>query len=397
LGSDEPNLDQPVEEYPSVDQAKPSEEGGPTARKGFSYQDHVTVGLVLDMLAEPSITKIHCESHDDVLVVSIEDDPAGGRALTVAEYVQIKDVAAQSLYSIANLCAREASKPGTSLFETSIGRDRHCEMSRFRLITKRAVKSELEVLTFPLGAPGREADGPRLQALIQEIATRVPGVVSRKRNGVEYWCANCRWDVRAELQNVRHANLHAILQLANDLGWKIVLEHAENLLTELLSWVKDAGEARWEPDRAKKIILRREVLAWWERRRRELVEGAYEAAGGKLRSKLQEIGAQDDQIAMAVDLRLRYGAEVRTPRYMEDSQIDRLQLLVRSRMASLRGSYVAGEIDPTEQAFHNLCLKEMDEAGAAETAAGPDPTGFLKGCMYDITDRCLLRFNRPGR
>lgn len=100
---------------------------------------------------------------------------------------------------------------------------------------------------------------------------------------------------------------------------------------------------------------------------------------------------------MAVDLRLRYGAEVRTPRYMEDSQIERLQVLVRSRMATLRSSYVAAEIDPSGQAFHILCLKEMDEAGATETAAGADTTGFMKGCMYDITDRCLHRFSRPVR
>ncbi len=102
-------------------------------------------------------------------------------------------------------------------------------------------------------------------------------------------------------------------------------------------------------------------MAWWERRRQELVDGASEAAGGKLKTKLEDIGAEDTQIAMAVDLRLRYGAEVRTPRYMEDSQIERLQVLVRSKMATLRSSYVAGEIDPNGQGFHALCLKEMDQ------------------------------------
>lgn len=397
LGSDEASLEQPAADFPSVDDAKPSEDGGPTARIGFSYQDEVTVGLALDMLADPSIIKLHCETHDDVVVVSIADNPAGGKSITVAEYVQIKGGGAESLYSIANLCSREASKPGTSLFETSIGRDRHRETSRFRLITNRAVKNELDVLTFPRGAPGRESHGPRLKALVEEIAKRAPEAASPKGNGIDYWCANCQWDVRAERQNVRDANLRSILQLAHKDGWKIVYEQADTLLTELLSWVKAAGEARWEPDRAKKIILRREIVAWWERRRRELVEGASESAGGKLKAKLEDIGAEDTQIAMAVDLRRRYGAEVRTPRYMEDSQIERLQVLVRSKMATLRSSYVAGEIDPTGQTFHALCLKEMDEAGVTEDVAGTDTTGFLKGCMYDITDRCLHRFSRPVR
>ena len=67
-------------------------------------------------------------------------------------------------------------------------------------------------------------------------------------------------------------------------------------------------------------------------------------------------------------------------------------------MATLRSSYVAAEIDPSGQAFHILCLKEMDEAGATETAAGADTTGFMKGWdVYDITDRCLHRFSRPVR
>lgn len=397
LGIDEASLEEPVAEFPSVDDAKPSEDGGPTARIGFSYQDDVTVGLALDMLANPAIIKIHCETHDDVVVVSVEDGPAGGEVITIAEYVQIKGGGAESLYSVANLCSREASKPGTSLFETSIGRDKHRETSRFRLITNRAVKSELEVLTYPLGAPGREGDGDRLKALIADITTRIPRAGSPKGNGADYWCANCRWDVLAEQKNVRDANLRSILKLAQKLGWKIVYEQAEALLTELLSWVKAAGEARWEPDRAKKIILREDLVAWWERRRQELVDGASEAAGGKLKTKLEDIGAEDTQIAMAVDLRLRYGAEVRTPRYMEDSQIERLQVLVRSKMATLRSTYVAGEIDPNGQGFHALCLKEMDQAGIAEAVAGADTTGFLKGCMYDITDRCLHRFSRPAR
>ena len=54
------------------------------------------------------------------------------------------------------------------------------------------------------------------------------------------------------------------------------MSRREALLTELLSWVKAAGEARWEPDRAKKIILREDLVAWWERRRQELVDGASE-------------------------------------------------------------------------------------------------------------------------
>ncbi len=397
MGSDDADLAEAAAELPSVDDVKPAEEGGPTARIGFSYQDEVAVGLALEMLANPNVTKIHCETHDDMIVVSIEENPEGGKSLVVAEYVQIKGGGAETLYSAANLCSRVDKKPGTSLFETSLGRDRHKEMSRFRLITNRPVKSELEILTYPLGAPGREVDGERFKSLVSDIAGRMSGVVSAKGNAGEYWCRNCLWEVRAERHNVRDANLRRILKLAQDDGWKIVYEQAEELLTELLGWMKAAGEARWEPDRARKIILRRELTAWWSRRRQELIDGASDTAGGKLSGKLRDIEAEDNQIAMAVDLRRRYSAAVRTSRYMEDDQIERLQLLVQSKMASLRGAYVAGEIDPSGQGFHALCLKALDEVSQVETVEGTDAAGFLKGCMYDITDRCLHRFARPRR
>lgn len=60
--------------YPSVDDAKPMEEGGPIARKGFNYQDEIAVSFLLDMMDDQSIIKIHCETHDDILIVRGTDD-----------------------------------------------------------------------------------------------------------------------------------------------------------------------------------------------------------------------------------------------------------------------------------------------------------------------------------
>ena len=51
--------------WPSIDHAKPSEEGGPIARTGFNYQDEVAVSFLIDMLSDSEILKIHLETHDD--------------------------------------------------------------------------------------------------------------------------------------------------------------------------------------------------------------------------------------------------------------------------------------------------------------------------------------------
>ena len=76
----------PPKVFPSVEDGTPSEEGGPIARTGFNYQDEIAVGYLLDMLENPSIQKVHCETHDDVILISQQD----ASAQVIAEYVQVK-------------------------------------------------------------------------------------------------------------------------------------------------------------------------------------------------------------------------------------------------------------------------------------------------------------------
>lgn len=70
---------------PSVEDATPWEQGGPIARTGFNYQDEIAVGLLLDMLEEPFALEVHCETHDDVILVS-----QGSSTQNIAEDVQVK-------------------------------------------------------------------------------------------------------------------------------------------------------------------------------------------------------------------------------------------------------------------------------------------------------------------
>lgn len=135
----------PIKAWPSIDHAKPTEEGGPVARTGFNYQDEIAVGFLIDMLGSPSLLKIHCETHDDVVLVW-NSDPSSDRT---AEYVQVKASEQDKLWSVADLCQqKKRGKTGTSIFETSLGRDRHVETSRFRLVTLRPVVGALKPLTY---------------------------------------------------------------------------------------------------------------------------------------------------------------------------------------------------------------------------------------------------------
>ena len=63
---------------------------------------------------------------------------------------------------------------------------------------------------------------------------------------------------------------------------------------------------------------------------------------------------------------------------------------------SLRARLFAGQLDLNGVGFHALCLDRMDAANGERPAGSEDRSAFLKGCMYDIADRCLLRFARPA-
>jgi hypothetical protein len=379
--------------WPSVDDTKPGEEGGPAARSGFNYQDEIAVSFLIEMLEKPSLLKVHCETHDDVLLVWARND--SDRRL--AEYVQVKASEPDKLWSLADLCQRKKASVGTSIFELSLARDKHREESRFRLVTLRPVTSALEMLSFPYGAPGRELNGERFKALCAGLDERFPGLESDKGNGAAFWLEHCFWDQRHDEEAVRNDNLIRLIRLGVKEGRPLLPEPAEILLGELRQWAKASGDANWEPDRDKKIILRATLRDWWERRTREVTEGATAASGAKLVAKMKDAGLPDEVIALAVDMRRGYGAESRTSRYLEPEEGERLQSRVKSEVMSLRARFVAGQIDLDGAGFHSLCLDRMDAVNAERDAGMEDRSAFLKGCMYDIADRCQLRFARPGQ
>lgn len=378
---------------PSIDDVKPGEEGGPVARLGFNYQDEIAVGFLIEMLESPTLLKVHCETHDDVVLVRMTDDPE----TRVAEFVQVKASEPDKLWSIADLCQRKKGKAGTSIFEISLMRDKHKEVSHFRLVTLRPVVSALKILTYPCGTAGREPHAEKMKALRSELDERFPGLKSDKGNGASYWLENCHWDQRHSEEAVRKDNLVRLMRLSMKEGRPLLLEPAEVLLTEFRALAKAAGDAKWEPDHGKKIILRQTLRAWWEQHICELTDGAASASGGKLAKKMEDAELPDELIELAIDMRRGYATASRTSRYLEPEEGERLQRRVQSEVMSLRARFVAGQLDLDGAGFHSLCLDRMEAVNAERGPVVEDRSAFLKGCMYDIADRCLLRFARPAR
>jgi hypothetical protein len=377
--------DQP---FPSVDVLQPVDEGGPIARAGFDYQDEIAVGFVLDMLADPSMLTVRCETHDDVvLVFEFQHDNR------LAEYVQVKAGEPDKLWSVAGLCKRDGGAAGTSIFEKSFARDACAEVSRFRIVTLRPVVSKLQVLTYPIGSAGRAPHEDAVAVLQRELDRRFPNLQSAKDNGTEYWVRNCEWCVGESLEAVRNVNRLKLIKQSVADGQPVLPEFADVLLDELRTKVKAAGVARWMPNPNEKVITRAEISQWWKRRLCELAEGAGQVSGGKLRQKLIDANL-GELVDLATDLRREYSATLRTPSYMPDDDRSRLQRRVKAEMLILRSGLMAGTVDLDGPAFHALCLARLEDIKVEIGAGKVDLTAFLQGCMYDITDRCLHRFAR---
>lgn len=389
---DDPTANAVAEQaWPSIDDVAPAEEGGPEARKGFNYQDEVSVRFLLEMIENTHLLKIHFETHDDL--VPVRYDPAIEAA--IAEYVQVKAGEPDKLWSVADLCARDAKKVGTSIFEKSLARDQHKEISRFRIVTMRQVVKAIEPLTYPCGSDARKLAQEAMDALHAEFVKRIEGVVSDKGNGCGYWLDNCEWEIRHDLASLREANATHLLKMSMAAGHPLLFEQLDNLLDELRLMAKEAGAAKWIPDKAKKIVTRAEILAWWTKRLDDLVAQSSAQAGTKLTEKLEAVSLPDDVVALAIDLRRGYAAATRASRYMESEEGVQFVNRVKSEAASLRSKYLAGELVTNGMGFHALCLAKMDEINAQVSTGPVDHAAFLKGCLYDIADRCLLRFELP--
>lgn len=378
----------PAKEWPSIDTAKPLEEGGPIARTGFNYQDEIAVGFLIEMLANPALLKVHLETHDDIVLVWAEGE------MRKAEFVQVKATQLDKYWSVAELCQRKGSIVGTSIFEKSLNRDAHEEQSFFRIVTLRPVVTALQPLTLSRDSELRDMTCEAVVQLVDDIEKRCPSAKSPKGGDPAFWVKNCVWDHRESEAAIEKDNLIKIMHLAFAEGRPILLEPAQTLLLDLRAKAKAAGAAKWYADPSKKIITRQELRAWWDARIDQLISGAATPSGGKLITKMKEAGLAVDMLPIATELRREYSAEIRASRYLEPDDAGALQRRVLSEVTTLRARFVSNELNLNPAQFHSLCITRMDAIDAELAPSKGARAAFLKGCLYDIADRCLLRFTR---
>jgi hypothetical protein len=341
------------------------------------------------MLEDPEIEQIHCETMDDVVIVR-----AGATgAPRIVEYVQVKTTKKDSLWSCSRLCGSANDEPGGSVFEKSLSRDRTQELSRFQLVTLQGVTSALRPLTYPRGHNARDLANVDMAALLTDIETRCPDAKSPKGACAKYWLTNLLWVEAAEKSSLRDTLIKRIATCSLEGGAQgLFADQAERVMEALLAWVREASDAKFIPDKDKKIIRRDELHDWWQAQLVKERDGLLVASGGKLRKKMSPDVASPDMLESALQLRRQYSEERRSPKYLEPSDVDKISLNVQTKLMVLRTRRFTGENAEPASEFHQRCQDAARSAAQSATGDNATQEAMALGCLYDIVDRCQLEF-----
>lgn len=230
----------------------PSNKGGPAARQGFKYQDHVAVSFIFKMLRDSSYSQVECETADDIVAVF----QCEGH--TVNEYIQVKTTEDDKKWNWQEVIALDSGKADSSLLHKSLKCDFRPGLARFRIVTKRDVatilegfKTELDKRVLP------DSTTTRGTALFNKFKK----FVSPQKRDFSYWAENFVWQVYGDVETLEAVNIKALSQLAEHLGNRPNFTQLQAIYDEFLELADKAATANVKTAAATKIIHREPALA----------------------------------------------------------------------------------------------------------------------------------------
>lgn len=374
----------------SIHVLPPLERGGFEARVGFALQDHVAARCLIELLENPSLLEVWCETHDDITLIRQAND------LQEAEFIQVKSNSLGQLWSTALLGARDKkdkkSVPATSIYERSLANDRCSEPCWFRLVTSLPPNSNLDVLRLPFQAPDRLSKLDALSAVADDLDKRTGNYRSMNGNGAHFWLSRMTWEVQQSSESLSNDSKIKLARLLAVRGLTIFPDQLDELYSGILTRARDAALADWGTSPSSKKTTKACMTEWLDTyldaRRTQP-----SAAGAKLREKMACAGVSDGDVSASLESRQRYLAERFKPRYLDVSDMSLLGDEISATLQSLRAKLDSGEIADNGIVFHSECLKAIERIQAQHSNLKP-PLSVLQGCMYDIADRCVHRFRR---
>ncbi|HHY2948728.1 TPA: HamA C-terminal domain-containing protein [Enterobacter hormaechei subsp. steigerwaltii] len=229
-----------------------SDAGGPAARQGFKYQDHVAVSFIFKMLRDSNYYQVECETADDIVAVF----QCAGQILN--EYIQVKTTESDGKWNLKEITALDGTKANSSLLHKSLKCDVRPGIARFRIVTKRDVakilegfKKEIDKRVLP------DITTTRGVALRKKFKT----IVSPQKRDFLYWAENFVWQVYGDVEALEAVNIKVLSQLAEGLGNRPNFTQLKAIYEEFLEIADKAATASVKTAAASKIILRDPTLA----------------------------------------------------------------------------------------------------------------------------------------
>jgi len=232
--------------------SSPSNKGGPAARQGFKYQDHVAVSFIFKMLRDSTYVQVECETADDIVAVF----QCSGQ--TVYEYIQVKTTEGNHKWNWKEVTDLEGKKAESSLLQKSLKCDVRPGIARFRIVTKRDVATILEGFKTELGKRVLpDATTERGAALLKKFKkSRSP-----QNRDFSYWAENFVWQVYGEVDALAAINVNKLAKLAEHYGNRPNYNQLKGIYDEFLELADKAATADVKTDAATKIIHRETTLA----------------------------------------------------------------------------------------------------------------------------------------
>lgn len=383
----------------SYREVAPLERGGVIARQGFNFQDHIAALFCLEMLEQGGHTEVWCETHDDITLIHANEV---GEEF---EFVQVKNERPKSPWSIASLCDAEkemsdgkrVNKIGSSIVEKLLANDRGQESCKFRIVTSFPTNDELKLLRLPIDSPTRRLDSTAFTEMIDSFRVRVGKFLSPNGNDIQFLLERCFCQEHQSEDVVRENCLLKLMRFAQAKGLHLAPDQAEETYRKVLVLVQDAAKIDYSINRQAKQITRIE----FELQITDLITYANnpnsEGKGNRLRGKMADAQLPDDYFADAQELRRDYLKKSRRGGYLEITQRENIEAVARASLLELKTELDAGTIVDSGLLFHKACLDKLKEVSQKMSPNDEHLNPFLKGFMYEQTDRCVHRFMKVTR
>ncbi|HAL72734.1 MAG TPA: hypothetical protein DCP71_13290 [Verrucomicrobiales bacterium] len=378
-------LSEPSKRLPSFRERKPTEEGGPIARAGFAYQDHVAAHFCLSLLNDPMLIEVWCETYDDIVLIRLIE------GTETMEFIQVKADVLDQLWTLAKLCARESGKEGTSIFERSLTRAAYKEKASFRMVTLRPIGKELSVLSLNRCHEDR-INSIEIQSLTKDLEQRFQQAQSPAGHGACYWVDNVEWESFGQ-REIADSNKLTLKRHLESLGIYAPSDTLTSVYETLIARIKGMSELR-NADHDKKVMTRAMLI--------ELLRKAEDPfpdhlPSAKLEAKLAAARCDPVCISQAQDLRRAYRKTLLTRPFLNlGEENDKTEVAILGNLHRLLSAYDSGRSkDSSDREFHATCVESV-EALSVNLHVGRDQltTHDAVGCMYEITSRCRHRFTK---